>query len=60
MTFKLKARGEGDLKTRYRPQRLSEICATFHKKDALSILSDPNASRVWLFEGLTGCGKRLR
>jgi len=57
MTFKLKARGEGDLKTRYRPQRLSEICPTFHLQDAKSILSDPNASRVWVFEGLTGCGK---
>jgi len=57
MTFRIKARGEGDLKTRYRPQRLSEICPTFHLKDARSILSDPNASRVWLFEGVTGCGK---
>jgi DNA polymerase III gamma/tau subunit len=57
MKFKIKARGEGDLKTRYRPQRLSEICPTFHMKDARAILEDPNASRVWLFEGLTGCGK---
>ena len=57
MTFKLVARGEGDLKTRYRPQRLSEICPTFHLKDAEAILGDPNSSKVWLFEGLTGCGK---
>ena len=57
MAFKLKARGEGDLKTRYRPQKLSEICPTFHVKDAEAILGDPNASQVWLFEGLTGCGK---
>jgi DNA polymerase III gamma/tau subunit len=57
MKFKIKARGEGDLKTRYRPQRLSEICPTFHIKDARAILEDPNASRVWLFEGLTGAGK---
>jgi len=57
MTFRIKARGEGDLKTRYRPQRLSEICPTFHLKDAQAILGDPNASKVWLFEGLTGCGK---
>jgi DNA polymerase III subunit gamma/tau len=55
--FRIKARGEGDLKTRYRPQRLSEICPTFHLKDAQAILTDPNASSVWLFEGLTGCGK---
>ena len=57
MTFKIKARGEGDLKTRYRPQKFSEVCPTFHLKDAQSILDDPNASQVWLFEGLTGCGK---
>jgi DNA polymerase-3 subunit gamma/tau len=57
MGFRIKARGEGDLKTRYRPQRLSEICPTFHLRDAKAILGDPNASRVWLFEGLTGCGK---
>jgi len=57
MSFRIKARGEGDLKTRYRPQKLSEVCPTFHMKDAQSILDDPNASQVWLFEGLTGCGK---
>ncbi len=57
MVFRITARGLGDLKTRYRPQRLNEICPTFHLKDAQSILSDPNASRVWLFEGITGCGK---
>jgi len=57
MAFKIKARGDGDLKTRYRPQKLSEICPTFHLKDAQAILKDPNASQVFLFEGLTGCGK---
>jgi DNA polymerase III gamma/tau subunit len=57
MNFRIQARGEGDLKTRYRPQRLNEICPTFNLKDAQSILSDPNASQVWLFEGVTGCGK---
>ena len=57
MTFKLESRGDGDLKTRYRPQKLSEICPTFHMKDAQAILGDTNSSRVWLFEGLTGCGK---
>jgi DNA polymerase III subunit gamma/tau len=57
MAFKIKARGEGDLKTRYRPQRLSEICPTFPVKEAKNILTDPNASQVYLFEGLTGCGK---
>ncbi len=55
--FRLVARGEGDCKKRYRPQRLSEICPTFPVKEALAILGNPNASQVWLFEGLTGCGK---
>lgn len=57
MTFRLVARGEGDLKKRYRPQRLGEVCPTFNLKDAQAILEDPNASQVWLFEGVTGCGK---
>lgn len=55
--FRLVARGTGDLKTRYRPQRLDEVCPTFNLKDAQAILDDPNASQVWLFEGVTGCGK---
>lgn len=57
MTFRIKARGEGDLKTRYRPKTLNEICPTFNLKDAHAILNEPNASQVWLFEGNTGCGK---
>ena len=57
MAFKIKARGAGDLKTRYRPQTLSEICPTFPLKEATNILSNPNASQVYLFEGLTGSGK---
>jgi len=57
--FKLISRGEGPLRDRYRPQRLSEIVPTFSMKDAKSILEDPNASQVWLFEGITGSGKCL-
>ena len=57
MPFRLVVRGEGDCKSRYRPQRLSEICPTFSMKEALAILSDPFASKVYLFGGLTGCGK---
>lgn len=57
--FKLTARGEGPLRDRYRPQRLSEIVPTFSMKEATAIIGDPNASQVWLFEGLTGCGKCL-
>jgi len=57
MAFRLVARGTGDCKTRYRPQRLSEICPTFPMKEAQAILNDPNASQVHLFGGLTGSGK---
>ena len=57
MAFKLVSRGEGPIRDRYRPKRLSEIVPTFSMKDAKSILNDPHASRVWLLEGLTGCGK---
>lgn len=55
--FKITARGVGDLKTRYRPQRFSEIVPTFPMKEAVAILENPNASQVYLFEGLTGSGK---
>jgi DNA polymerase III subunit gamma/tau len=55
--FKLVARGEGPLRDRYRPQRLSEIVPTFPMKEAQALLTNPNSSQVWLFEGLTGCGK---
>lgn len=57
MAFKLVSRGEGPVRDRYRPRRLSEIVPTFSMKDARAILSDPNSSRVWLLEGLTGVGK---
>lgn len=55
--FKLVSRGEGPLRTRYRPQRLSEIVPTFSMKEIEAIIASPNASQVYLFEGLTGCGK---
>lgn len=57
MSFRIKARGEGNLRTRYRPQRLSEICPTFPIEEAMAVLKDPEASRVTLLEGLTGSGK---
>lgn len=56
-SFKLVSRGTGPLRDRYRPRRLSEIVPTFPMKEAKAILESPNASQVWLFEGLTGCGK---
>lgn len=57
MTFRIKARGTGDLKTRYRPQRLNEICPTFSITEAKAILENKNASQVYLFEGGSGTGK---
>lgn len=55
--FKLVSRGEGPLRARYRPQRLSEIVPTFSMKEAEAIIANPNGAQVYLFEGLTGCGK---
>lgn len=57
MTFRIQTRGAGDLKTRYRPKRLSEMCPTFPLEDAQAVLQDPNSARVYLLEGLTGSGK---
>jgi DNA polymerase III subunit gamma/tau len=56
-SFKLISRGDGPLRDRYRPQRLSEVVPTFSMKEATAIISNPHASQVHLFEGLTGCGK---
>lgn len=55
--FRVKSRGDGDLKTRYRPRRLDEIVPTFPLNSAKQFLSDKNASRVFLFEGNSGAGK---
>ena len=55
--FRVKARGAGNLQTRYRPQRLSEAVPTFPVTRLKKILGDPNASQVFLFEGITGAGK---
>jgi len=55
--FRLKSRGSGDLKTRYRPQTLDEAVRTFPARTVQKILTDPNAARVFLFDGITGAGK---
>lgn len=55
--FRLQARGDGDLKRRYRPQTLKEIVPTFPIRSVKQIVTDPNAPQVYLFEGLTGSGK---
>lgn len=55
--FRLKSRGNGDLRLRYRPQRLDEIVPTFAVKSAKKILEDPNSPSVFMFEGPSGTGK---
>ena len=55
--FRIKSRGNGDLKTRYRPQTLNEVVPTVTTTRLKKILTDPNASQVFRFEGLTGAGK---
>ena len=56
MTFTLKARGEGDLKHRYRPQRLDELAPTAALTRLQRMAKDPK-SQVYLFEGPSGTGK---
>lgn len=55
--FQLVSRGSGDLKARYRPQHLNEAAPTFPIRRVSKIVSDPNASQIYLFEGATGTGK---
>jgi DNA polymerase III subunit gamma/tau len=55
--FRLVSRGEGDLKTRYRPQTMQEAVPTFPVRRVKNIIEDPNAAQVYLFEGITGTGK---
>ena len=55
--FQLVARDTGPPRDRYRPQQLSEVVPTFSMKEARAILESENVSQVYLFEGLTGCGK---
>lgn len=56
MTFTLKARGEGDLKHRYRPQRLDELAPTAAMTRLQRMVKEPK-SQVYLFEGPSGTGK---
>lgn len=57
MTFELVSRGDGDLKTRYRPQTWSEIVPTFPVERVKSMVNDPKSSRILLFVGQSGVGK---
>jgi DNA polymerase III delta prime subunit len=56
VTFTLKARGDGDLKHRYRPQTLDEVAPTIAMSRLRRIAKDPK-SQVYLFEGPSGTGK---
>lgn len=55
--FTLIPRGAGDLKTRYRPQKIEELAPTCSLTQLKNLIDDPNASQVYLFEGKTGTGK---
>lgn len=56
MTFTLKSRGEGDLKHRYRPQRLDELAPTAAMSRLERMVKD-QTSQIYLFEGPSGTGK---
>lgn len=55
--FHLTPRGGGDLKTKYRPQKLSELAPTTSILQLKNLINNPNASQIYLFEGKTGTGK---
>jgi DNA polymerase III subunit gamma/tau len=55
--FSLVSRGRGPLRERYRPQKLEEIAPTCSVKQLRNFIDNPNASKVFLFEGITGTGK---
>lgn len=50
------ARGQGDLKTKYRPRRLDELVPTCSLPQLKNIIDKPT-SQIYLFEGKTGTGK---
>jgi DNA polymerase III delta prime subunit len=56
-SFQLVARGSGDFKTIYRPQKFEELIPTCSIEQLRSFVDNPNSSRIFLFEGRTGTGK---
>ena len=56
-TFKLVPRGSEAFREKYRPQRLEEVVPTCPIEQLKNQLDNPNASRVFLFEGKSGTGK---
>lgn len=57
VAFTLRARGTGPFREKYRPQTLSEIIPTCSVEQIRNQIDNPNASQIYLFEGLTGTGK---
>ena len=55
--FRVISRGSGDLKTKYRPQKIEELVPTCPVDQLKLLIGNPNSSRVFLFEGKTGTGK---
>jgi len=55
--FRVVSRGFGDLKTKYRPQKIEELVPTCPVEQLKLLINNPNSSRVFLFEGKTGTGK---
>lgn len=55
--FKLKGRGIGPFREKYRPQIISEIVPTCSIELLKNQIDNPGASKVFLFEGKTGTGK---
>jgi len=55
--IKLISRGQGDLKTRYRPQKLEELAPTCSIEQLRNLIDNTKSSQVFLLEGKTGTGK---
>jgi DNA polymerase III subunit gamma/tau len=55
--FKLVARGKGPFRTKYRPQKLSELVPTCSLELLKNQIDNPGSSQIYLFEGKTGTGK---
>lgn len=61
-SFKLVPRGQrggdkGTFREKYRPQKLEEVVPTCYIEQLRNQIDNPNASRVFLFEGKSGTGK---
>ena len=55
--FKIVPRGGGPFREKYRPQKIEEIVPTCPIEQLRNQIGNPNASQIFLFEGITGTGK---